>query len=121
MSDRSGFRITQDGIMPWFLGPDWVDVTQEALEKEAPNLVSAAQADAPWEDRTGDARDGLHTEVVREGDSVSIYLAHSVEYGQWLETIQNGNFAVIMPTLERLAPGIFRNVAQAVGNARRGY
>ena len=120
MSDKSGITWTHDGILDWFNGPDWDEVVKDAFLDSAPGLVAAAQADAPWEDRTGDARNQLHTEVEINNGEVNLYLGHGVEYGFWLETIQNGNFAVIMPTLERLGPSILREVAEKVGRSRRG-
>jgi hypothetical protein len=69
-----------------------VDVAVEALDY--------AKANAPWNDRTGDARAGLDTSVQWEGDTIVWDLYHQVDYGLPLETIQNGRFAIIMPTLE---------------------
>lgn len=83
---------------------------EEVFEEYAQQILADARANAPWQDRTGDARAGLGVEVTSSLSSVQLTLYHSVEYGQWLETIQGGNFAVIMPTLERWAPRLFREV-----------
>lgn len=56
------------------------------------------------------ARAGLGTDVYRDGLNVELVLFHTVDYGLWLETIQSGRFATIMPTLEALAFGIFESV-----------
>jgi hypothetical protein len=69
-----------------------LEVAVEALEY--------AKANAPWNDRTGQARSGLDTSVEWEGETIVWDLYHQVDYGLPLETIQNGRFAIIMPTLE---------------------
>lgn len=50
-----------------------------------PILTRAAQEGAPWVDRTGAARGGLHSyseEIAK--DIVRIYLSHSMNYGIYL-------------------------------------
>lgn len=81
---------------------DVLDVASEALE--------FAKEQASWEDRTGDAREGLDVDVDSSLGEIVLTMFHTVEYGQWLETIQNGRFAVIMPTLELYGPEIKRKI-----------
>lgn len=90
------------------LGDSLDEGATQALEDLEAEILAYAQSNAPWNDRTGEARMGLVTDVVNEGDEVTLYLAHTAEHGQWLETIQNGRFAIIMPTLETFAPIIFQ-------------
>ena len=78
-----------------------------AMESMVDDVVAYAQENAIWADRTGAARAGLEAAVSEEGDDIYLELYHTVEHGQWLETIQNGRFAIIMPTLEIFAPRIF--------------
>lgn len=92
------------------------DRAEEKMNDWVGEVQGYAQDNAPWQDITGDARNGLTAEVYTEGDDVILSLSHSVEYGQWLETIQSGRFAIIMPTLEAYAPMIFKDVgAHALG------
>lgn len=71
-----------------------------AAERLADEMKEWAQANAPWNDRTGDARAGLDTDVDSQGFRQTIYLYHTVEYGLWLEVRWNGRYAIIIPTLE---------------------
>ena len=80
------------------------------LEQLAEEIQAYAQDNAPWTDRTGEARAGLETEVNSEGNDVMLSLFHTVDYGQWLETIQSGRFAIIMPTLEEYRDQVFQAV-----------
>jgi hypothetical protein len=82
--------------------------TLGAMESGAERVEYYAQTNAPWHDRTGMARDGLNASVFEEDGNIVLELAHGVEYGYWLEVIQDGQYAIIMPTLEALGPEILR-------------
>lgn len=57
------------------------------------------KTDAPWSDRTGAARAGLHTSASKGAGQRVITFAHAVNYGIWLEVKYSGRDAVIMPTV----------------------
>lgn len=81
---------------------------QEGMKEGARSLAEEIEAwakdNAPWEDRTGDAREGLHAVVMQnKRDEVSIVLAHEVEYGPYLENVGGGMYAIILPTMEHFA------------------
>lgn len=71
-------------------------------------MVDYARENAPWIDRTGNARqslgkDGpLGRDVMPEfaNDVVTIYLTSGMDYGKWLELANSGKYATILPTLE---------------------
>jgi len=119
MASNSGMLI-DDGIIVWFDGPEWDEIAAEAFKTAASEILGHAREDAPWEDRTGDARRGLDTKVVNDHGEVVLTLFHTVEYGLWLEVIQNGRFATIMPTLEQYAPKSMNLAEKAIAKARRG-
>lgn len=81
---------------------DVLEVAVEALEY--------AKQTAPWADRTGNARAGLDVDVDRTRDEIVMTMFHTVDYGKWLELVQSGKYAVIMPTLERFGPEIKRRI-----------
>lgn len=87
---------------------------EEVMTLFGERAEAAARANAPWDDRTGDARAGLTAEVFMEDGLITLELYHTVEYGEWLEVIQDGRFAVIMPTLEALGPEAISASAAAV-------
>lgn len=112
--------LIDDGIIAWFDGPEWDQVAMEAFQDASNDVKQEAQDNAPWEDQTGDARSGLDTAVENDHGEIVLTLFHTVEYGLWLEVIQNGRFAIIMPTLEHSAPKIFQNAEARVASARQG-
>lgn len=70
----------------------------------ATQMQDSAKANAPWEDRTGNARSGLFgtSEVDFASKVVTIYLSHSaiLDYGIWLELANEGKYAIVMSTME---------------------
>lgn len=70
----------------------------------ATQMQNQAQADAPWTDRTGNARTGIFgtSEADFAAHVVTIYLSHgaTIDYGIWLELANSGSYAVIMRTME---------------------
>lgn len=104
MSDAPGAYFS-DSISPTLDGLVFGASAQaEAAAYElAPEMVAYAKFNAPWSDRTGLAREGLDIEVYEEFGFIVVDLFHTVDYGLWLEVIQNGRFATVMPTLETFA------------------
>ena len=108
--------ILHDGIGPvlgYMVASAALNVGEAMLSgKEEVELY--ARMNAPWSDQTGAARAGLTASVYEEGGEIVLELAHSVDYGIWLELIQDGAFAIIMPTLEALGPKIIRDAGGKV-------
>lgn len=70
-----------------------------------------ARANAPWEDRTGDARHGLTAQGEQRLVTYTITLFHTAEYGLWLEVRWDGKYAIILPTLEVMGPRLMAELA----------
>lgn len=67
-------------------------------------MQNDAKANAPWTDRTGNARTGLFgtSEADFAKKVVTIYLSHGaiVSHGVFLELAHNGRYAIIMRTMQ---------------------
>lgn len=67
----------------------------------APIVESYAKDNAPWTDRTGNARQGLTGSIQDISETVvHLYLSHKMDYGVYLELKNSGRYAIILPTLE---------------------
>lgn len=84
-----------------------MDRIAEIAQDLAQELVDYAQTNAPWEDRSGDARSGLEAGVNVENGQFDVELYHTVEYGIWLEVRWGGRYAIIIPTIEAIGPKLF--------------
>jgi hypothetical protein len=70
-----------------------------------PRITAQAKTAAPWEDQTGNARNGLNAAVDRPARYVvALTLYGSVKYQIWLEVRFAGKYAVIMPTIRMYGP-----------------
>lgn len=69
-------------------------------------MQNSARSQAPWTDRTGNARSGLFGTTELAQKMVILYLSHSaaLDYGIWLELANGGRYAIIMRTMEAHLP-----------------
>ena len=65
---------------------------------------------APWTDRTGNARAGLHATTNSTDNAAELILAHSVYYGLFLEVCNSGKYGIIYPTLQFAGNNIMRRL-----------
>jgi len=71
-----------------------------------PQVENYAKLNAPWKDRTTNARNGLAARSGRNAKTHYIVLFHQVPYGIWLETRWSAKYAIIMPTIDKYGPEI---------------
>jgi hypothetical protein len=69
-------------------------------------LVTYAMANAPWTDRTSNARQGLSSRVIDETSTITLVLFHTMFYGIYLETKSGGRWGIIVETLENQYPNL---------------
>jgi hypothetical protein len=112
--------ITQDQISPNLERlPDFIDRTiQGALSFQTPQAENYAKKNAPWTDRTTNARNGLKAASGKEQDVHFMVLAHQVSYGIFLETMQAGKFSIIMPTINEFGPRVMRTLQKILDRFR---
>jgi hypothetical protein len=101
----------------------WTDGTEAYIQaiweailavchRRAPEIQNWMRSNAPWTDRTGNARQGLNTQVEAaiEGDYIALIFAHGVFYGIFLELRNSGRYAVVNPALDYWGPIIWQDV-----------
>ena len=74
-----------------------------------------ARTNAPWTDRTSNARNGLsvvHTKVPMVVHQLITY--HTMPYGLWLEVRWSGRYAIIGPTMLHISPQLAIVLAETV-------
>lgn len=79
-------------------------------DTSAKKLESEAKANHPWQDRTYQARNRLKGGSEWLGNILRISLGHGVDYGVYLELCNEGKYAVIMPTINKMSPKIIRGL-----------
>ncbi|QGJ90058.1 hypothetical protein HWC80_gp017 [Mycobacterium phage Indlulamithi] len=78
--------------------------------------VGFAKLNAPWTDRTGNARAGIHgdVKVINQGEAFELLLAHTVYYGIWLEVRFSGRYAILMPTINYIGALLLQRIASSI-------
>lgn len=75
----------------------------QGAQRLADDLLAYMKANAPWKDRTGQARDTLMTTVVDdpEAHQTRVFAAYGVFYGVFLENKTYGgkSYAIIRPSI----------------------
>ena len=74
----------------------------------AQKMEAYAKPNAPWTDRTGNARLRLHGEHERTNDELRIIISHGVDYGIWLELAHEKRFAILLETLTEVSPEVIK-------------
>ena len=91
----------------------WADRQRASVVMLANNwagqLEGRAKANAPWQDMTANARNGLFGSTEVRGNEVFIRIGHSMEYGIFLELARDGRHAILKPTLDTAIPEISRD------------
>lgn len=107
----------------WTVTPEaaWIPLYAQMFEQIEAEIVAVAEQltdeiteymkqNAPWTDRTGDARANLYS-VVRHAarQSIEILLSHGslIPYGIYLELLHAGRFAIIAPSVDVWGPRMF--------------
>ncbi len=85
-------------------------------------IATQAQNDmrqnAPWTDRTGNARSALFSLAeMASQDAIVIYFSHgsAIFYGKYLELGHGMKYAIIVPTLQRILPQLEKMLQDLFG------
>jgi hypothetical protein len=78
------------------------------------------RTNAPWTDRTGNARSGLHAFVQIDGHTVTLVLSHRVNYGIWLEVANSGRYAIVTPAIRLFGRAWMQQIKRVVPQAIKG-
>lgn len=89
---------------------------RSVMEYQAPKVEAHMKFNAPWTDRTGNARQGLATQAFEEGTNHGIVLYHQVPYGIFLEVRWSGRYAIIEPTIEVMGPQVMASLQNILGD-----
>jgi hypothetical protein len=81
-------------------------------EGKLPNYkeLSGNEEHLKWRDKTAHARQGLFAKVTKAKGTIRIDLAHTMDYGVYLELAHQRKYAVIEPVIKKLAPEFFAEI-----------
>ena len=73
-------------------------------------LEAEAKRNAPWTDRTGLSRKSIKGGSQWEGNKCIVYLSGNTAQFPFLELAHDKKYAVLQPTINRMAPDILRGL-----------
>lgn len=111
------FILEEDTLTPTLQAlPGVIDkIIATTLNYYEPKVENHAKLNAPWQDQTTNARNGLAARSGKSGKTRWIVLFHQVPYGIYLETRWNAKYAIIMPTIDKFGPEVmdtFRKILE---------
>ncbi len=77
-------------------------------------LESEAKENAPWTDRTGDARKTIQGGKEWEGDKCIAYIAGNKDYSEYLEFANEKKHAVLWPTVNKMQDEIIKGMKNII-------
>ena len=80
----------------------------------AKKLETEGKRNAPWEDRTSNARNSIQGDSRWEGNQLNIILSGNVNYFVYLELAMGKKYSILLPTIERNANEILRGFKKLV-------
>jgi hypothetical protein len=86
-------------------------VIDKAVQYEANESQNWMRNNAPWTDRTGNARQGLFARSFRRVSGWTIVLYHSVSYGIWLEIAMDRKYKIIEPAWRRCGQNVMSSLS----------
>lgn len=113
MAERNGYLVIYSNTLKPNLkaGPGRVKSIVFAKTKQYQPIVEGyATTNAPWTDRTGNARNTLSARTEHKPNTDSIILSHGMIYGVWLEVKNSGRYAIVIPTIKHMGPRLMHSL-----------
>lgn len=80
-----------------------------------------AKKNAPWQDRTTNARRGLNGGAMKiDKDTAAMFIAHAVSYGIYLELSHQRRFAILEKAIEKFEPEVVRQINNIINKVAEG-
>ena len=98
------------------LGPKIEKRVDATMIYGAAKGVEYMKLNAPWTDRTTNARNGLHTTPAVAGKTKTITFSHTMNYGIWLEVANNGKYQIIMPSVLHIGKKVMKSLNNTLGD-----
>jgi hypothetical protein len=92
----------------------FMSVAYQLAQFYAPQIEAWMKENAPWTDRTGNARQGLYTAVEKTEKQVVLILSHGVLYGIFLEWANAGSYSIIPATLDTWFPRLLADLKRVI-------
>lgn len=111
----------RDPVSAWVPGyTAWVASLRASvrpiIEGRMEEIDAWMKENAPWKDRTGNARRSLHTELEEMLEGYVLYFLYSIPifYSVYLEYDHQGRFSILEPALDHWGPILLNDLRSAL-------
>ena len=80
----------------------------------AKKMEAEAKDNAPWVDRTSNARNSIQGNFEWKGNHCVITLSGNMDYSVYLELAHEKKYAILVPTIQRNAPDVIKGYQKLV-------
>ena len=80
----------------------------------AKKMEADAKDNAPWIDRTSNARNSIQGDFGWEGNKCKIVVSGNTDYFPYLELTNEKKYAILVPTIQRNAPDVIKGYQKLV-------
>lgn len=99
--------------------PDLVKMKMRAAmglytDSAAKKMEADAKTNAPWQDRTTNARNSIQGTWTWVGDDLFIFLSGNIDYFIYLELAHEKKYAILVPTIEKYGPKVIEGFQRLV-------
>lgn len=86
------------------------------LASYEPRIEAYLKLEAPWQDRTGNARQALSAELdelaIQTAILFTMNMNHGMDYGKYLEFSNAGRYAILAPAVDHFFPLIWADIVR---------
>ncbi len=83
-------------------------------QRYAAQMEAYAKVNARWQDQTSLARKGLFGYSMSRNQSLITRIAHTMDYGVYLELANQGKYAILLPTVKRFVADFIEDAQKVV-------
>lgn len=80
----------------------------------AKKMEAEAKRNAPWTDRTSNARNSIQGDFGWKGNKATIVLSGNMDYSVYLELAMEKRYAILVPTVQKNASEVLRGYQKLV-------
>lgn len=87
------------------------------MDHQATKTQDFMRTNAPWNDQTGNARNGLFARSELGAEKWTIVCYHTVPYGIWLEVVNSGKNEILTTTVQKEGARIMQSLGNLLDKA----
>lgn len=98
------------------LAIEQIDKVKKVADYYAPKMESYGKKNAPWTDKTTNARNSIKGVRRDDSDNITVGVSGNVSYFKFLEFAHGKKWAILKPTIDKFTPEILEKIKKVLGD-----